>query len=100
LPAAADRPWRERRALQAPGIRPDRRRHARARPAGDRPESRLSFNAITEAFFARHLGGRCEPIGDDLAGSSLQVREGIDGIAGLGEAMAERVGRGSAGTPA
>ena len=60
-----------------------------------RPESRMSFNAITEAFFARHLGGRCEPIGDDLAGSSLQVREGIDAIAGLGEALARA--RGGAG---
>jgi acylaminoacyl-peptidase len=52
-----------------------------------RPESRMSFNAITEAFLATHLGGRCEPIGDDLAGSSLQVREGIEAIAGLPDAL-------------
>lgn len=50
-----------------------------------RPESRMSFNAISEAFLARHLGGRCEPFGDDLAQSSLQVREGIGEIAGLRE---------------
>jgi dipeptidyl aminopeptidase/acylaminoacyl peptidase len=48
-----------------------------------RPESRTSFNAIAEAFFATHLGGRCEPFGNDLAGSSLEVREGITAIAGL-----------------
>ena len=53
-----------------------------------RPESRTSFNAITEAFLAGHLGGRCEPIGDDLAGSSLQVREGVAAIAGLADALA------------
>ncbi len=36
-----------------------------------RPENRLSFLAMQEAFFADHLGGRCEPVGDDLAGSSM-----------------------------
>ena len=41
-----------------------------------RPENNLSFNAIAEAFLAQHLGGRCEPIGDDFEGSSLQVVEG------------------------
>jgi acylaminoacyl-peptidase len=55
-----------------------------------RPESRMSFNAITEAFLAANLGGRCEPIGNDLAGSSLQVREGIAAIAGLADALAAR----------
>jgi acylaminoacyl-peptidase len=54
-----------------------------------RPESRTSFNAITEAFLARHLGGRCEPFGDDLAGSSLQVREGVGAIAGLQESLGQ-----------
>jgi dipeptidyl aminopeptidase/acylaminoacyl peptidase len=29
-----------------------------------RPENRMHFNAYTEAFLARHLGGRAEPIGD------------------------------------
>jgi acylaminoacyl-peptidase len=36
-----------------------------------RPENRLSFLAMEEAFFAEHLGGACEPVGDDLAGSSM-----------------------------
>jgi acylaminoacyl-peptidase len=52
-----------------------------------RPENRTAFNAITEAFFAEHLGGRCEPIGNDLVGSSLEAREGIDAIAGLAQAV-------------
>jgi acylaminoacyl-peptidase len=56
-----------------------------------RPESRTSFNAITEAFFAKHLGGRREPIGDDLAGSSLQVRAGVEAIAGLQDALAVKL---------
>jgi acylaminoacyl-peptidase len=55
-----------------------------------RPESRTSFNAITEAFFASQLGGRCEALGNDLGGSSLQVREGIDAIAGLRETLAAK----------
>jgi dipeptidyl aminopeptidase/acylaminoacyl peptidase len=52
-----------------------------------RPESRTSFNAISEAFLAAHLGGGCEPFGHDLTGSSLEVREGIGGIAGLEDAL-------------
>jgi dipeptidyl aminopeptidase/acylaminoacyl peptidase len=52
-----------------------------------RPENRLSFFAIAEAFFAEHLGGRNEPIGSDFAESSLQVREGIDRIPGLRGAL-------------
>jgi len=41
----------------------------------------------SEAFFAMHLNGRCEPFGNDLLGSSLQVREGIEHIAGLRECL-------------
>lgn len=38
-----------------------------------RPENNLSFHAIAERFLAEVLGGRCEPVGDDFEGSSLQV---------------------------
>lgn len=41
-----------------------------------RPENRLSFYAAAEAFLARTLGGRVEAVGDDLAGSSVQVVAG------------------------
>lgn len=51
-----------------------------------RAENRLSFMALTEAFLARFLGGACEPLGDALDGSSLQVLEGAEWIPGLGGA--------------
>ena len=38
-----------------------------------RPANELSFNALAERFLARVLGGRCEPMGVEGAGSSLQV---------------------------
>ncbi|HXV76636.1 MAG TPA: S9 family peptidase [Candidatus Polarisedimenticolaceae bacterium] len=52
-----------------------------------RPENRLSFFAVSEAFLAGHLGGRIEPVGDDFADSSIQVVEGAELIAGLTEAL-------------
>jgi dipeptidyl aminopeptidase/acylaminoacyl peptidase len=38
-----------------------------------RPENRLSFYAVADAFLARHLGGRAEPVGDDFEGSSIRI---------------------------
>ncbi len=52
-----------------------------------RPENRLSFFAITEAFLARCLGGSYEPIGEDLKNSSLQVLSGADEVPGLKKAL-------------
>lgn len=52
-----------------------------------RPENRMSFYAVTEAFLAEHLGGRAEPIGDAFAGSSLEVPAGADQIKGLAAAL-------------
>ena len=51
------------------------------------PENNLSFHAIAEAFLARSLGGRAEPIGDDFKGSSLQVPAGAEELPGLKEAL-------------
>ncbi len=48
-----------------------------------RPENRLSFFAIAEAFFAQHLGGVAEPIGDDFRDSSLKVPAGAAHIPAL-----------------
>ncbi|MBZ9603309.1 alpha/beta hydrolase family protein [Phyllobacterium chamaecytisi] len=48
-----------------------------------RMENRRSYHAVVEAFLAQHLGGLCEPAGDDLAGSSIRFlagRELIDGL--------------------
>ncbi len=52
-----------------------------------RPENRLAFFGVTEGFLATCLGGRTEPLGDDLTGSSLTVPVGADYIEGLTEAL-------------
>ena len=49
-----------------------------------RPENRNSFNAVTEAFLAEHLGGRFEPVGDDFEGSTIAVPAGRRRRAGTG----------------
>jgi dipeptidyl aminopeptidase/acylaminoacyl peptidase len=54
-----------------------------------RPQNRLAFYAIGEAFLSKCLGGRYEPIGDDFDGSSLQVLEGAPVVPGLPEALAK-----------
>lgn len=51
-----------------------------------RPENRLSFFAVAEAFLAKHLGGRAEPVGDDFENSSIEVRVGREELPGLPEA--------------
>ena len=52
-----------------------------------RPENRTAFNAVAESFLAEHLGGRYEPIDDDLQGSTIQVPAGADGVPGLADAL-------------
>jgi len=54
-----------------------------------RPQNRTSFYAISEAFLSTCLGGRFEPVGNDFAGSSLQVPEGARNVPGLAEALAK-----------
>jgi dipeptidyl aminopeptidase/acylaminoacyl peptidase len=44
----------------------------------DRSENKKSFHAIAEAFLARYLGGKCEPIGDDMENSSVKMLAGLD----------------------
>ena len=38
-----------------------------------RPENRIGFMALVEAFLAEHLGGRAQPMGDVLAASSIEL---------------------------
>jgi dipeptidyl aminopeptidase/acylaminoacyl peptidase len=38
-----------------------------------RPENRLHFYALAEAFLAKHLGGRCEPL-REVTGHSAVVQ--------------------------
>jgi dipeptidyl aminopeptidase/acylaminoacyl peptidase len=48
-----------------------------------RPENRMAFNAVAEVFLAKHLGGRYQPIGKDVAGSTLKVETGGELVPGL-----------------
>ncbi|MCC8537403.1 alpha/beta fold hydrolase [Xanthomonas axonopodis pv. poinsettiicola] len=52
-----------------------------------RPENSKAFNAVTEAFLGQCLGGRVQPIGSDLDGSSITVPEGAEKVQGLPEAL-------------
>jgi dipeptidyl aminopeptidase/acylaminoacyl peptidase len=50
-----------------------------------RPANRLAFNAVAEAYLAKYLGGRFQPIGADFTGSTLNVEAGADLIPGLAD---------------
>jgi dipeptidyl aminopeptidase/acylaminoacyl peptidase len=52
-----------------------------------RPENRMSFYAVAEAFLSEHLGGRFEPVGDDFENSSITVPVGAEEVPGLEEAL-------------
>jgi dipeptidyl aminopeptidase/acylaminoacyl peptidase len=52
-----------------------------------RPENRMSFNAVTEAFLAKHLGGNFQPVGEDFHGSKITVPTGAEQVPGLSEAL-------------
>ncbi len=51
-----------------------------------RPVNNMAFNAITEAFLAQHLGGRFQPLTDELTKSTAVVPAGADQIPGLSSA--------------
>lgn len=53
--------------------------HGFAKPAND-----IAFNAVAENFLAKCLGGRAEPIGDDVQQSTAKVVEGAQFVEGLG----------------
>jgi len=40
-----------------------------------KPTNSLAFNAITEVFLAEHLGGRVEPITNEIATSTANIRD-------------------------
>jgi dipeptidyl aminopeptidase/acylaminoacyl peptidase len=48
-----------------------------------RPENRCSFTEVAEAFLAAHLGGDCEPVGNDFVNSTIEFRAGRELIFGL-----------------
>lgn len=47
------------------------------------PHNNIAFNALTENFLAECLGGRAEPIGDTVSGSSAQIVTGAEFVKGL-----------------
>ncbi len=51
-----------------------------------RPENQIAFRAVTEAFLAKHLNGRLEPIdrARDFKGSTLTAEVGAELVPGLG----------------
>ena len=56
-----------------------------------RPENKISFFAVAEAFLAKYLGGKYEPIGMDFNGSTIAVPSGADKVPGLVEALQKRL---------
>ncbi|MCD4655383.1 S9 family peptidase [bacterium] len=52
-----------------------------------KPVNRIAFYAIAEQFLARHLGGRSQPIGNDLNKSSAIFPVGLDHVPGAAEAL-------------
>lgn len=52
-----------------------------------RPENRLSFYAIAEAFLSQHLHGVYEEIGDDFKGSSVTVPVGAEDVPGVADSL-------------
>jgi dipeptidyl aminopeptidase/acylaminoacyl peptidase len=59
----------------------------------ERDANATAFYAVTEAFLSRWLGGRCEPLTDQLDASSVLVPTGVDRVPGLMEALARRGAR-------
>ncbi|HVF37719.1 MAG TPA: S9 family peptidase [Sphingomicrobium sp.] len=52
-----------------------------------RPVNNIAFNAVAENFLKPCLGGRAEPIGDALKGSTIQVPHGAQYAAGLEDSL-------------
>ena len=52
-----------------------------------RPVNNIAFNAVTENFLSKCLGGRAESIGETVRASTAQVPHGADFAPGLGEAV-------------
>jgi dipeptidyl aminopeptidase/acylaminoacyl peptidase len=48
-----------------------------------RPDNRMSFNAVAEVFLSKYLGGRHEPMSEDVTGSSMTVPTGAEHIPNL-----------------
>jgi dipeptidyl aminopeptidase/acylaminoacyl peptidase len=52
-----------------------------------KPENRFAYYAITEAFLAEQLGGRCEPIGQAFQGAVFTIPAGEKDVPELHKAL-------------
>jgi hypothetical protein len=52
-----------------------------------REENRSSFNAVTEAFLSKYLGGRFEPVGKDFENAAIYIPTGVEGVPGIEAAL-------------
>jgi dipeptidyl aminopeptidase/acylaminoacyl peptidase len=52
-----------------------------------RPVNNIAFNAVTENFLGKCLGGRAEPIGGAVKASTAQIKHGAEFAPGLQEAI-------------
>jgi dipeptidyl aminopeptidase/acylaminoacyl peptidase len=55
-----------------------------------RPANNIAFNAVAENFLQPCLGGRAEPIGDGLKGSTIQVLNGSKYVNTLDQSLASK----------
>ena len=55
----------------------------------NKPNNRIGFNAVAEAFLGQCLGGRVEPLGETVRQSTAQVVTGAEHVPGL-EAAAKK----------
>ncbi len=55
-----------------------------------KPANNIAFNAVTEGFLSKCLGGRAEPIGDTVRKSTAKVPQGAEYSPGLAEAIAAK----------
>ena len=51
-----------------------------------KPANNIAFNAVAENFLSTCLGGRAEPIGGTIKGSTAQIVDGGQYVSGLGSA--------------
>ena len=52
-----------------------------------KPDNRIGFNAVAEAFLGNCLGGRVEPLGETVRKSTAQVLHGAEHVPGLKDAL-------------
>ena len=55
-----------------------------------KPNNRIGFNAVAEAFLGNCLGGRVEPLSETVRQSTAQVVHGAEYVPGLKEAAAQK----------